>query len=396
MREERGSVARPDEPHSFGLLTAGSLARAPEEHAVQNLRPLPGLVIVALLEFAAPGANAAAGEAPADPHVVYVTNEASGDLSVIDGATHTVVATLPLGKRPRGVELSADRRALYVALSGSPIAGPGVDESKLPPADKTADGIGVIDRTSGRLERVIRGVSDPEQVAAAPDGRTLFVASEDTGRAVFVDSRSGRTRATASVGGEPEGIAVRPDGRVVYVTSESDSSIAVLDARTARVITHVAVGERPRGIAFTRDGARAYVTCELAGTVAVIDARTHRLLASPRMPGDAPRPMGVALAPDGRTVWVTTGRGGLLVALDATTLQVRGSVPVGERPWGVAASTDGRYVYTANGPSNDVSVVDATTLQVTRRVPVGSRPWGVIVAPAVGAPASESAPVRRP
>src|SRR6476646_6993324 len=78
-------------------------------------------------------------------HCVYVTNETSGDLTVIDGATLETVATIALGKRPRGLRLSPDSRLLYVALSGSPLAPPGVDESTLPPPDKTADGIGVVD-----------------------------------------------------------------------------------------------------------------------------------------------------------------------------------------------------------------------------------------------------------
>ena len=56
---------------------------------------------------------------------VYVTNEASGDLTVIDASTGSVVATAPLGKRPRGIKASPDGKTLYVALSGSPNAGPG-------------------------------------------------------------------------------------------------------------------------------------------------------------------------------------------------------------------------------------------------------------------------------
>src|SRR5262249_24858785 len=67
---------------------------------------------------------------------VYVTNERSGDLSVIDGRTLQVMATVPLGKRPRGIHASPDGKTIYVALSGSPIAPPGVDESTLPPPDK--------------------------------------------------------------------------------------------------------------------------------------------------------------------------------------------------------------------------------------------------------------------
>ena len=33
---------------------------------------------------------------------IYVTNEVSGDLSVIDSGNYNVLATIPLGKRPRG------------------------------------------------------------------------------------------------------------------------------------------------------------------------------------------------------------------------------------------------------------------------------------------------------
>src|SRR3954466_15627245 len=73
----------------------------------------------------------------------YVSNERSGDISVIDLSSNTVVATIPVGKRPRGVQLSPDKTRLYVALSGTPITPPGQEQSG--PSDKSADAIGVID-----------------------------------------------------------------------------------------------------------------------------------------------------------------------------------------------------------------------------------------------------------
>jgi len=69
---------------------------------------------------------------------LYVTNEVSGDMTIVDSATFNVIATVPLGKRPRGIHASPDRKTIYVALSGSPIAGPGVDEDTLPPAVSVA------------------------------------------------------------------------------------------------------------------------------------------------------------------------------------------------------------------------------------------------------------------
>jgi YVTN family beta-propeller protein len=79
---------------------------------------------------------------------IYVTNEVSGDLSVIDSGTRKVIATVPLGKRPRGIHTSADQKTLYVALSGSPISGPEVDEStRRPTRTQTVSEVSMSRRT---------------------------------------------------------------------------------------------------------------------------------------------------------------------------------------------------------------------------------------------------------
>src|SRR5215813_4475927 len=132
---------------------------------------------------AVPATPAAAASAPAPPRMpdvgLYVTNETSGDLTVIDAATLTPVTTIALGKRPRGIAASPDGSRVYVALSGSPNAGPGVDEKTLPPPDRTADGIGVVDLDQGKLVKVLTSGPDPEQVAVSHDGAHLYVANED-------------------------------------------------------------------------------------------------------------------------------------------------------------------------------------------------------------------------
>ena len=101
-----------------------------------------------------PPAAAVPAAVPSGPRA-YVTNETSGDLSVIDIGSQKVIATIPLGKRPRGIQISPDRSTIYVALSGSPIAPPGVDESTLPPPDRSADGIGVVDPAQGKLTKIM-------------------------------------------------------------------------------------------------------------------------------------------------------------------------------------------------------------------------------------------------
>jgi YVTN family beta-propeller protein len=310
-----------------------------------------------------------------------VTNEGSGDMSVIDLASRQVVATVSLGKRPRGIQLSPDGSRLYVALSGSPIAPPGVDEDTLPPADKKADGIGVVDVAAMKLVGVLTSGSDPEQLAVSADGRRLFVANEDAAQVSVVAVADGRIVQTLPVGGEPEGVTLRPDGKVVYVTAEEDNAVFVIDAENPAVIARVEVGARPRSIGFLPDSSRAFVTGENDATVHVLDALRHVPLGVITLEGEMVRPMGVVASADGRAVYVSTGRGKRVFIVDPATNQATGSIEVGERPWGIAVSPDGRTLYTANGPSNDVSIVDVATRTVLAKVKVGDRPWGLAYVP---------------
>jgi YVTN family beta-propeller protein len=325
--------------------------------------------------------SAAAPAIPAGPKV-FVTNEVGGDITVVDVGTQRVIATIPVGKRPRGIAASPDNSLLYVALSGTPIGGPNVDEDTLPAADRKADGIGVVSVRDLKLLRVIPGGSDPEVAAVSADGRRLFVANEDVGEATAIDSADGRVLGTFKVGGEPEGVNIRPDGREVYVTSEEDNQVAVIDADGLKLVATIPVGPRPRSTAFLPDSSRAYVPAENAGSISVIDTARHRVIQTITLEGGPlVRPMGVVVSPDGAYLFATTGRGKHVVIVDTKTNMQVGAVEVGERPWGIAISPDGKTVFTANGPSNDMSIVDVEGRKVVAKVKAGDRPWGIAYVP---------------
>ena len=356
----------------------------------------PALLALVLLAFgcsrpdtatqeAAPAETTApaesAGQIPAGPKL-FVSNENGGDLSVIDVTTQSVVATIPVGKRPRGIRVSPDGSLVYVALSGSPMAPPGVDESTLPPADKKADGIGVVSTRDMKLVRTIAGGSDPEMVAITPDGKRMFVANEDVGEATALEVESGKVLASIKVGGEPEGVDMRPDGRVVYVTSEEDNQVAAIDTVDLKLLKIFKVGPRPRSTGFLPDGSRAYVPAENGASISVVDANAHRVLDTIKLEGGSMvRPMGTAVSPDGRLLFVTTGRGKNVVFIDTQTNKPIAEVGAGERPWGIAVSSDGRTIFTANGPSNDVTFIDVEGRKATATVKAGDRPWGVVYVP---------------
>lgn len=316
-----------------------------------------------------------------DPRLLYVSAEDSGEVVVVDPTSAQVMARIAVGKRPRGIQVSRDGKRLFVALSGSPRGGPNVDESQLPPADRAADGIGVVDLASKKLERTLPSGQDPESFDLSLDGRTLYVSNEETAQLSVLDVEAGKIIRQVGVGKEPEGVTLRPDGRAVYVTSEADSVVSAIDTSTFAVLATIPTELRPRAVMFTQDGRKGFVTNELSGSLTVFDARENKPLTTIQLDTKKPatlRPMGMAISRDGKSLYVSTGRGGAVAFVNIEKLSVERIIAeVGARPWGITVGAKGDKIFTANGISNDLAVIDATSGKVEQHINIGGLPWGI-------------------
>lgn len=329
----------------------------------------------------------------APSYQIFVSNERSGTVTVIDGSDFHVVATIPVGKRPRGIHGSPDGTRVYVALSGTPIEAPPQLDSHGNPifkrgqdddddedqnADKSADGIGVVDVAQHKLIGKISVGSDPEEFDLSRDGTELYVSNEDVMTASVVNIAKAQVEHIALVSQEPEGVATTPDGRRFYVTCETAGDIFVIDATTYQPTAHFKVDPRPRSVAFLPGTPIGFIPSESAGELNVIDYVHARLLKVITLPPGS-RPMKVKVSPDGRWVYTSNGRAGTISVFNAHTYRLVHTIKVGKRPWGLALSPDGRYLFSANGPSNDVSVVDLRANKEIARVKAGASPWGITV-----------------
>jgi YVTN family beta-propeller protein len=347
---------------------------------------LRGAVGAVLLACA--GSAAAAGS-----YEIYISNERSDNLTVIDGATLEAVATIPVGKRPRGIHSSPDGRTVYVALSGKPLEGPPTldangnpvfpkdddDDDEDDKSDKAADGIGVVDVVARKFTGKITSGSDPEEFDLSKDGKKIYVSNEDVKTASVIDIATRKVEHIVPVAGEPEGVATTPDGRSFYVTCETGGDVYIVDATTYKTVGHFKVGPRPRSVAFLDSGRVAVIPSESAGTLSVVDTAQAKVTRTVTLPAGS-RPMRVRANTQGDRLYVSTGRGGTVLVLDAKTFAVLSTLKVGTRPWGIALSPDGKYLFAANGTSNDVSVVDLAAGKEIKRIKAGSGPWGVAVA----------------
>jgi len=113
---------------------------------------------------------------------LYVTEQYTNRLKVIDTTTNAVVANVPVGVEPQGVAVNPTGTRVYVANNGS-------------------ESVSVIDAaTNAKLPDILLPGSAPFGVAVTSDGRRLFVVDGGQNRVVVVDAATNSVVATVPVG----------------------------------------------------------------------------------------------------------------------------------------------------------------------------------------------------
>lgn len=290
---------------------------------------------------------------------IFITNEKGDSVSVINGSTLEVEATIEIGVRPRGIGLSPDGSELYVAVS---------EENK----------IKVVDPVSLKILREFEAGSDPETFAVHPNGN-IYISNEDDAKASVFNPKTGEQLAEIKVGLEPEGVAISPDGSRVIVTSESTNMLHVIKVPGNIIENNILIGSRPRAATFTKSGDIAYATAEISGEVVKVDMVTAKVIKTGSTGDSKSKPKDVILSKDEKVVYVAGGRANKVLVMDAESLEIIKGIPVGKRVWGLAISKDGKRVFSTDGVSGTVSVIDTDKNEVIKTVEVGKFPWGVVV-----------------
>jgi YVTN family beta-propeller protein len=256
------------------------------------------------------------------------------------------------------------------------LAGTGTADTLLI-ADKTDHTLIYFDTRTGRVTRSVRVGENPHEVAVTRDGRLALVANPGSNSVSIVDIATGveRKRLHSDLFGFPHGMAVHPDGRTIYLTSEQKRLLIALDVRTLEIAKSLSTEmDGSHMVVLSPDGGRAYITDRGSARVTVVDTAAWTILA--QIPaGDGVE--GIALSPDGRILVVGNRNDNNVHFIDTAALKPAGSIAVGRGPVRVACSPDGRLALVSHRAGGDVHVIDLATRTVTARVAVGAEPGGM-------------------
>jgi YVTN family beta-propeller protein len=203
-----------------------------------------------------------AGAATAAPPILYMTSSIADAVIAINPATGASLASIAVGDRPRGIAATPDGSRLYVA-------------------NEDSGNVSLINTATRReLMRIpLPGDSSPYDVAVTPDGAEVWVTSHETSGFVHViDTSTNAVAASIRVGREPVQVAISPDGTLAYVTNEGDNRLSILDVWTRTVQRSLTVPS-PYGVELDPAGSRVYVTTRTnPGAVRMYDVASEAVL----------------------------------------------------------------------------------------------------------------------
>ena len=304
------------------------------------------------------------------PTRVYVPDNATNDVRVIDPRTFRVVRTFHVGSEPQHITPAWNMRHLYVGnvYSNSLTV---IDPRTTRPVRTiyvpdpynlyfTPDGRHAIDVAEGQdtlyfydpstwnLQGSIRiPFRGPDHLDFSRNGSYFLISTEYAGAVVKVRVAHPRVLGSVQLGGSTVDVKLSPSGGVFYVANQDRAGVSVIDPVRMRQVKFIPTGAGAHGFAIARDAVHLYVSNRLAGSISVIDTRTRKVVRTWNVGGS---PDMLQVSADGRQLWVSNRFDASVSVIDTRTGRVLHVIPVGIRPHGLTLFPQpGRFSLGHNG-----------------------------------------------
>ncbi len=212
------------------------------------------------------GPNHGVGHIVANPTGtrIYVANGLDEHVRVIDISTYSIIADIPVGITPTGIDIDQKRNRVYVT-------------------NKNSNTTSIIDTDQNKVVNTIAVGTHPVDVVVNPSGSLVYIAADgsykDGGIVDVIDANTEKTIATIPLESyNISRIAIHPEGKYVYVASGSNNSITVIDTKTNSINNIISMRESPCDLALSSEGRLYVVNCgDDNRTISVIDTNTNKL-----------------------------------------------------------------------------------------------------------------------
>ena len=269
----------------------------------------------------------------------------SNSLTVINGSTDRVIASILVVQRPEGVAVDSSTNLTYVTSANY-------------------RGVSVINDATNTLENTIDA---PPGMAIATNPVTHRIYIANTNTVTVIDTYTRAIVDTVTVGFLPVGIAVNPVTNRIYVGNQNTNDVSVIDGSTDTVLATIPVPLMPSIFGVDADPATNRVYVANDGPISVIDGSTNTVIANIPLVGVF---NGLAVNHSLKEVYVSdqlSFYGGpppvdKLVIVNTTSNTQIANVTVGAVPSGIGVDQTSGRIFVDGESSDTMSVIDASKL----------------------------------
>lgn len=282
-----------------------------------------------------------------DARWVFVSNRLEDSVSVFDTLTRSEVDTdgdpsngltrIQVGSRPHGLAVTPDNKYLFVTNDDS-------------------NDVSVVEIATFQVISTVADVGlGPHMVAVRPDGVEAWVGNIVGGDISLIEVAKAITDPANAVicvtpggsgpdcripaGAGTEGIAFTRDGKTAYAANGGANTVSVLDVLSRSKRHDLPVPGSPRRVHLRPDGLRAYVSQLLGNQVIVIDTATHQLLPAETIAGVL-NGLGMDFRADGKRLYVPNFFSSTVTVVNLPDTENRSTVPAGTNPDSVAVQPE--------------------------------------------------------
>lgn len=306
----------------------------------------PAIAVLALALGAGAGVRAES---------ILVLNSEDASYSLIDRATRTEIARLPVGREPHHLFPTPDGKEILIGSTAT-------------------NELLILDIKTAERRRIVRDIVDPYQLGYSLDGKwfvttayrldhidiyksdgfklasrifmdgmpshlifdneskTVFITLQQSGKVAAIDLESGLIKWNVEVGKAPAGIVMLPDNKRLLVALTGEDSIVTLDPKDGGNLGRLQTGRAAHNFWPKGDGRHYFLSNRVENTVSVIDTQEMKVVGTVRVNGG---PDDMDITADGKELWVTQRFLRRVAVVDLAQMKVVASIPVGKSPHGI-------------------------------------------------------------
>jgi YVTN family beta-propeller protein len=320
-------------------------------------------------------------------NALLVLEKEQNTLVIVDPASLTIVARVPVGDNPHEVAVSDDGKVAYITNYGGntiavvdlvaqkPLAPVDLGALRLPHGSEfvggklyfTAEGakvVGRYDPAAQKIDWVIgTGQNRTHMVTVSKDLKTVFTSNVSSATISIIEqgpaqggppprgpgrgpSPAGRPGGppmrgpgmdwnivNVPVGHGSEGFDLTPDGKELWVANAQDQTISIIDVASKKAVETIPSTQAANRLKITLDGKYAFVSDMSGNDLLVIDVATRKEYKKIALPASSE---GLLMAPGGRTAYTTLNTRDAVAVIDLETMKMTGEVKTGRGPDGLA------------------------------------------------------------